>query len=84
MAAKVLNLGLGGAGFACAAILRPEERLTVTLISPSLLDPLVAPARVAWIRPAEDAALLYGGLTFEAVDRGVLLTLFQLIGGVTP
>ncbi len=83
LAAKVLNLGLGGAGIACSAPLHVDERLTVTLLAPSLLDPLVSQARVAWAQPTEGTALVYGGLSFELLEREALLVLFQLIGGMS-
>jgi hypothetical protein len=83
VAAKVLNLGLGGAGLAFTAQLRQEDRLTVTLLSPSLLDPLIANARVAWVHAPGGSPLSYAGLAFEALERSTLLTLFQLISTLT-
>ena len=80
---KVLNLSLAGAGIACTVALYQDERLMVTLLSPSLLDPLALPARVAWTAIAEEPGLVYGGLVFELPERSSLLTLFQLIGTVT-
>ena len=81
--AQVLNLGLGGAGISCRTTLRPEDQVMLTLMAPSLLDPLMLPARVAWVRAPELSGFLYAGLGFEAPDRTALLTLFQLIGALT-
>jgi hypothetical protein len=64
----------------------------LTLLAPSLLDPLVLSSRVAWVRLPErtshppasgGAGFLYSGLAFDAPDRTSLLTLFQLIGTLT-
>jgi hypothetical protein len=60
-----------------------EDRVMLTLASPSLLDPLALPARVAWVQAQVGHALRYGGLAFEAPDRSALLTLFQLVGTLT-
>ena len=81
--AKLYDLGLGGAGVVSPSPLRAEERLTVTLLSPTLLDPLVALARVAWVSPSDGVPEAYtAGLAFEALERDALLTLFQLISAL--
>jgi hypothetical protein len=82
-AAQVLNVGLGGAGIACAAALRPDDRVMLTLLSPNLLDALVLASRVAWVQALERDGYIYAGLAFEAPDRDALLTLFQLIATLT-
>jgi hypothetical protein len=81
--AQVLNLGLGGAGIASRASLRQEDHVMLTLLAPSLLDPLVLSSRVAWVRLPQRSGFLYAGIAFEAPDRTTLLTLFQLIGTLT-
>jgi hypothetical protein len=83
ISAQVLNLGLGGAGIACNAVLRVEDGTMLTLDSPTLLDPLVLGARVAWVTVPPRPSLVYAGLAFEVPERGALLTLFQLIGALT-
>jgi Tfp pilus assembly protein PilZ len=80
---NVLNLGLGGAGISCQAVLRAEDRVMLTLQSESLLDPLALAARVAWVLPAPGTGGRNAGLSFETPDRSALLTLFQLIGTLT-
>lgn len=82
-AARVLNVGLGGAGIASPVVLREADRVMITFLSPSLLDPLPLAARVAWSLVPEQGDLFYAGLAFEAPDRAALLTLFQLIGTLT-
>ncbi len=82
-AAKVLNLGLGGAGVTCPVMLRQEDSVMLTLLSPTLLDPLVAAGRVAWVQVPDRPGLIYAGVAFDMPDRGSLLTLFQLIGSLT-
>lgn len=79
-ASQVLNLGLGGAGVSTRASLRPSDLVMLTLLAPSLLDPLIMSSRVAWMRPPDRAGFVYAGLAFEAPDRTTLLTLFQLLG----
>ena len=81
--AQVLNLGLGGAGIACRAPLRQDDRVMLTLLAPSLLDPLVLPSAIAWVRAPQQTAFLYAGVAFDAPDRTALLPLFQLIGALT-
>jgi len=83
MPVKVLNVGLGGAGIACQSVLRQEDRVLLTLLSQTLVDPLVLAARVAWVQGPARPAWLYAGLDFETPDRSVLLTLFHLIGALT-
>ncbi len=77
--AQVVNLGLAGAGIACPDVLHQEDRVVMTLLSASLLDPLVLPARVAWVDVPPRPALVSAGLAFELPERSALLTLFQLI-----
>jgi len=81
--AYVFNIGLGGAGVACATSLRPDDRVMLTLFSTSLLDPLALAARVAWVQTPQQTELLYAGFAFEAPERHALLTLFQLISALT-
>jgi hypothetical protein len=83
IAVKVLNLGLAGAGIACKLGVRKEDRITLTLLSDSLLDPLPLPGRIAWVQASEGLGLLYSGIAFEIPDRTQLLTLFHLIAAVT-
>jgi hypothetical protein len=81
--AQILNVGLGGAAIACSAVLRLEDRVMITLLSPTLLDALVLAARVAWVQSPQRPGFSYAGLAFEAPGREALLTLFQLIGTLT-
>ena len=80
---QVINLGLGGAGIACPSVLRPEDRVMFSVLSPGQADPILLPARVAWIRSPQPAGLPCAGLCFEIPDRGALFALFQLIGTLT-
>lgn len=54
--ATAIDIGLGGAGVETDAPLAPGERLEVAFSTPTLWDPLVVPAVVAWAA---------GGLTHE-------------------
>lgn len=62
---QVLNIGLGGAGVACLAPLRPEDRVMLSMLSPGLPDPILLPARVAWVRGRQPVGVASAGLCFE-------------------
>lgn len=85
--AKIRNLGLGGACIELMPIpvaekqlLRVDAPLVVEVSAPSLWDPLVLRARVAWIRRSTPERAARLGVRFEHQEEGSLFALFQLLG----
>lgn len=82
--ARIKNLGLGGACIELVPsspseghVLRVDALILLEVIAPSLWDPLVLRARVAWVRRSMPARI---GVRFEHQEQGNLFALFQLIG----
>jgi hypothetical protein len=86
---QVLDLGLGGACVLLpAAGFSPEGTLTLSLLAPTLWDPLTIAARVAWTLPplstrdgAGDGQVagIRAGLAFEPTDPATVYALFELL-----
>ncbi len=71
-------MSLGGA---CVAIeqqrLAPGETVTLSFTAPSLWDPLVLRARVAWV--ATDGEPRRAGLAFDHKSSDAVFALYELI-----
>jgi hypothetical protein len=77
--ASVQNLSLGGACITLLEALPEAERVVVSLLAPSLWDPLAIPARVAWVHPATPDEPVIAGLAFEPKDPLGVFALFELV-----
>lgn len=81
--ASVHDLGLGGASVTLPGTLQPGDRVVVSFYAASLWDPLALPARVVWVRPAREGAVVTAGLAFEPKDPAAVFALFELVSSVT-
>ena len=75
--APVENVGLGGARLLVAERLAQGDAVTLSFTAPTLWDPLVLRARVAWVTPGELPARV--GLAFEHKSPEALFALYELI-----
>lgn len=85
--ARIRNLGLGGACLELppfspveSALFRVDSALILEVTAPSLWDPLILRARVAWCRKAMPDRPARAGVRFEHTEQGSLFALFQLLG----
>jgi hypothetical protein len=85
--ARIRNLGLGGACLELppfspveSALFRVDSPLILEVTAPSLWDPLILRARVAWCRKAMPDRPARAGVRFEHPEQGSLFALFQLLG----
>jgi hypothetical protein len=62
--AALIDISLAGAGLELEHALVPGERVRISIATPTLWDPLVVPATVAWSRPLAPA-LARAGVRFE-------------------
>jgi hypothetical protein len=75
--APVENLGLGGARVLVDERLAPGEAVTLSFTAPTLWDPLVLRARVAWLAPGPPP--YHAGLAFEHKNADAVFALYELI-----
>ena len=75
--APVENVGLGGARVVVEERLAPGDAVTLSFTAPTLWDPLVLRARVAWVAPGELPARV--GLAFEHKSPDAVFALYELI-----
>jgi len=84
--ARIRNLGLGGACIELAplakegVLLRVDSIVILEVTAPSLWDPLILRARVAWSRRSHADRPARLGVRFEHTEQGGLFALFQLLG----
>ncbi|HEX3597211.1 MAG TPA: PilZ domain-containing protein [Polyangiaceae bacterium] len=76
--AKLVDLGLGGAAVEVKATLRVGFAVTVEVTAPNLWDPLIVPAKVAWVRPGTAGTTL-AGLAFDHAGKAALPALVELL-----
>ncbi len=80
--APVENIGLGGARIVCDDKLAPGDAVTLSFTAPTLWDPLVLRARIAWIAPPAPAAAGMPrrvGVAFEHKNASAVFALYELI-----
>jgi hypothetical protein len=87
--AVVIDLSIAGAGLETDEPLIPGERLSITLSTPTMWDPLVIEAVVAWAhppRPSQEVDALgrsrvvaRAGLAFEYPTSSVVLSMFEML-----
>jgi hypothetical protein len=73
----VEDIGLGGARVVVDDPLSPGDAVTLSFTAPSLWDPLVFRARVAWVSRGETPRR--AGMAFEHRGAGPALALYELI-----
>jgi Tfp pilus assembly protein PilZ len=76
----VEDLGLGGARISVDEALGVGDAITLSLTAPTLWDPLVLRARVAW-SAGDGAPPRSGGVVFELPSGDAALALYELIAG---
>jgi hypothetical protein len=81
--AEVVNIGLGGACIVVDEVLEPEDTVSLSFTAPTLWDPLVLRARVAWIAPARLHEPSRAGIAFEHKSAAVALALFELVNTIS-
>jgi hypothetical protein len=87
--ATVTDLSLAGAALETDEPLLPGERIEVTLATPTMWDPLVIEAVVAWaqpIRPSSEVdalgrtrAVARSGIAFDYPSPSVVLAMFEML-----
>jgi hypothetical protein len=77
---RVIDLALGGACLELMDDVAVGEVLRVSFITPDRWDPLVIPARVAWIEVGADGVVKKGGVEFEQTSSESAVALLLLIG----
>ncbi len=78
--ADVFDIGLGGACLSASEPLTEGDRISVAFVAPSLWDPLLIPARVAWYRPPAGLEHARAGIAFDHTDSSAVMALFELVG----
>jgi len=82
--AAIENIGLGGARLVVDNVLAPGDTVSLSFTAPTLWDPLVLRARVAWVAAlATSAAAGQGprpaGVAFEHKSTDAVFALYELI-----
>jgi hypothetical protein len=84
--ARVEDLGLGGARVTLDESVHPGDIVTLSFMAPTLWDPLLLRARVAWARPVPgrgaDGRLLVAGVAFEHRSAAGVFALFELVAAM--
>jgi len=87
--AIVVDLSLAGAGLETDEPLVPGERLSLTLSTPTMWDPLVLDAVVAWAHPprastevdsiGRSRSVARAGVAFDYPNAALVLSLFEML-----
>jgi Tfp pilus assembly protein PilZ len=78
--AQVENVGLGGACIVAEEPLAIGDQVTLSFTAPTLWDPLVLRARVAWVSAVAAASPpARAGLAFEHKNADAVFALYELI-----
>ncbi|MBX3185810.1 MAG: PilZ domain-containing protein [Labilithrix sp.] len=87
--AHVIDLSIAGAGIETEEPLVPGDRLSVTFATPTMWDPLVLTAVVAWAHSPRFTAevdafgrprsIARAGLAFEYPDPSAVLAMFEML-----
>jgi hypothetical protein len=75
--APVENVSLGGARVLLEEKVSPGDAVTLSFTAPTLWDPLVLRARVAWVGPPGAARRV--GVAFEHKNADAVFALYELI-----
>jgi len=79
---EVKDLGLGGVRVQLREMLTAGDKISLSLVAPTLWDPLAIPARVAWVWPPTSLDPASAGIAFEPKDPASMLALFELMGAL--
>lgn len=63
--ATLVDVSLAGAGLELDVLLAPGERIRLVMATPTLWDPLVVPAMVAWSDPGRPGVRPRAGVRFD-------------------
>lgn len=77
--ADIVNIGLGGACLLIDETLAVDDAISLSFTAPTLWDPLVLRARVAWIEPPRALQPMRAGVAFEHKNAAAALALFELV-----
>lgn len=55
------------------------DRVTLSLVAPTLWDPLAIPGRIAWVGPPTRVEPARAGVAFEPKEAGSVFALFELM-----
>jgi hypothetical protein len=87
--ATVIDLSLAGAGVETEEPLASGDRLSLTVSTPTMWDPLVVEGVVAWARPPRPSldldafgrtrAVARAGIVFDYAAPSVVLSMFEMI-----
>jgi hypothetical protein len=77
--ATVENMGLGGARLLLDERVSPGDSVTLSFTAPTLWDPLVLRARVAWVAGTGRGPALAVGVAFEHKGADAVFALYELI-----
>jgi Tfp pilus assembly protein PilZ len=80
--AEVADLGLGGACVLLMETLVVGDDVTLSLVAPTLWDPLAMPGRIAWVGPATRIEPGRAGVAFQPREAPAVLALYELIGAL--
>ena len=58
------------------------DRITLSLVAPTLWDPLTIPGRVAWLGPPTRLEPGRAGVAFEPQDAASMFALFELMAAL--
>jgi Tfp pilus assembly protein PilZ len=78
-AARLVNLGLGGACVEVQSLLEVGATVTLRVSAPNLWDPLIVPARVAWSRPGKAGMSTVAGVAFDHAEKAALPAILELL-----
>lgn len=71
---RLVDVGLGGAGLVTEGNLVVDSEVEVVITAPNRWDPLVLPARVAWVTGRR------AGVAFRPREDADALALFEMLG----
>ena len=76
--ARLVDLGLGGACVEIRAPLSVGHAVTIEVNAPNLWDPLIVPAKVAWVQPGASGTT-FAVLAFDHAGKAALPALVELL-----
>jgi hypothetical protein len=82
--ARIKNLGIGGACIELMEVVPQGTTLRIQIIAPSMWDPLIVGAEVAWARADPEGRHAQIGVSFEPQSGAVLAQVLELLDSVTP
>lgn len=80
--ASMTDVSLAGAGLELDETLVPGERLTIAIATPTLWDPLVVPAVVAWARAGEGRSRARAGIAFEHASADSVFATWEMLSAL--